>query len=59
MISDHTLPNPLPLSFTHPFSLPSLVLLPHPLLATETEFLDVIGTKVLRVILLAIHSHLY
>jgi hypothetical protein len=24
-----------------------------------TEFLDVIGTKVLRVFLLAIHSHLY
>jgi hypothetical protein len=26
---------------------------------TEAEFLDVIGTKVLRVFLLAIHSHLY
>jgi hypothetical protein len=25
----------------------------------EAEFLDVIGTKVLRVFLLAIHSHLY
>ncbi len=27
--------------------------------STETEFLDVIGTKVLRLHLLAIHSHLY
>jgi hypothetical protein len=26
---------------------------------TEAEFLDVIGTKVLRVFLLAIYSHLY
>jgi hypothetical protein len=26
---------------------------------TEDEFLDVIGTKVLRVFLLAIHSNLY
>jgi hypothetical protein len=26
---------------------------------TEAEFLDIIGTKVLRVFLLAIHSHLY
>jgi hypothetical protein len=26
---------------------------------TEAEFLDVIGTKVLRVFLLAIHSHLF
>ncbi len=26
---------------------------------TEAEFLDVIGSKVLRVFLLAIHSHLY
>ncbi len=26
---------------------------------TEAEFLDVIGTKVVRVFLLAIHSHLY
>jgi hypothetical protein len=26
---------------------------------SEAEFLDVIGTKVLRVFLLAIHSHLY
>ena len=26
---------------------------------TEAEFLDVIGTKVFRVFLLAIHSHLY
>ncbi len=26
---------------------------------TEAEFLHVIGTKVLRVVLLAIHSHLY
>jgi hypothetical protein len=26
---------------------------------TETVFLDVIGTKILRVFLLAIHSHLY
>jgi hypothetical protein len=26
---------------------------------TEAEFLDVIGTKVLKVFLLAIHSHLY
>jgi len=25
----------------------------------EAEFLDVIGTKVLRVFLIAIHSHLY
>jgi hypothetical protein len=25
----------------------------------EAEFLDVIGTKVFRVFLLAIHSHLY
>jgi hypothetical protein len=25
----------------------------------DAEFLDVIGTKVLRVFLLAIHSHLY
>jgi hypothetical protein len=28
-------------------------------LRTEAEFLDVIGKKVLRVFLLAIHSHLY
>jgi hypothetical protein len=28
-------------------------------LMPEAEFLDVIGTKVLRVFLLAIHSHLY
>jgi hypothetical protein len=27
--------------------------------STEAEFLDVIGTKVLRVFLLAIHSHLF
>jgi hypothetical protein len=27
--------------------------------STEPEFLDVIGTKVLRVFLLAIHSHFY
>jgi hypothetical protein len=27
--------------------------------STETESADVIGTKVLRVFLLAIHSHLY
>jgi hypothetical protein len=26
---------------------------------TEAEFLDVIGTKILRVFLHAIHSHLY
>jgi hypothetical protein len=26
---------------------------------TEAEFLDVVGIKVLRVFLLAIHSHLY
>jgi hypothetical protein len=26
---------------------------------TEAEFLDVIGTEVLRVLLLAIHSHFY
>jgi hypothetical protein len=26
---------------------------------TEAEFLGVIGTKVLRVILLAVHSHFY
>ncbi len=25
----------------------------------EAEFLDVIGTKILRIFLLAIHSHLY
>jgi hypothetical protein len=28
-------------------------------LKPETEFLNVIGTKVLRVFLLAIHSHVY
>ncbi len=28
-------------------------------LNTEAEFLDVIRTKVFRVVLLAIHSHLY
>ncbi len=27
--------------------------------SAEAEFLDVIGTKVLRVFLLAMHSHLY
>ena len=30
-----------------------------PHLSSEAEFLDVIGTKVLRVFPLAIHSHLY
>ncbi len=29
------------------------------LIPAEAEFLDVIGTKVFRVFLLAIHSHLY
>ncbi len=28
-------------------------------LRPEAEFLDVVGTKVLKVFLLAIHSHLY
>ncbi len=31
----------------------------HEWIFPEAVFLDVIGTKVLRVILLAIHSHLY
>jgi hypothetical protein len=35
--------------------LPHLICLSIP----EAEFLDVIGTKVLRVFLLAIHSHLF
>jgi hypothetical protein len=35
------------------------VLLHNELAKTEAEFLGVIGTKVLRVFLLAIHSHLY
>ena len=40
---------------TFPRTHPQLLL--HP--ASEAEFSDVIGTKVLRVFLLAIHSHLY
>ena len=34
---------------------------PHSLtqLSPEAEFLDIIGTKVFRVFLLAIHSHIY
>jgi hypothetical protein len=35
------------------------MLLTEPMYNTEAEFSDVIGTKVLRVFLLAIHSHLY
>jgi hypothetical protein len=32
---------------------------PNNFFCPEAEFLNVIGTKVLRVFLLAIHSHLY
>jgi hypothetical protein len=34
-------------------------LVPYFTTASEAEFLDVIGIKVFRVFLLAIHSHLY
>jgi hypothetical protein len=39
------------LNFTYSGSFPSF--------SPEAEFLDAIGTKVFRVFLLAIHSHLY
>jgi hypothetical protein len=42
-----------------PWTLPPMPSLPNPLHFPEAEFLDEIQTKVLRVSLLAIHSHLY
>jgi hypothetical protein len=40
-------------------NLPLFPLVPYFTTASEAEFLDVIGIKVFRVFLLAIHSHLY